>query len=116
MRSPTCGRITALVVTQTCDLAQSKADSVVVCAVWSVARAVLQEPALSREARETATRHNLVMPAADAPDAEIDLAVGKIVDKSKALKKELDVIMGASGRRSRCWPGMTAFRPLRSRS
>src|ERR1700734_2232100 len=34
--------VTALIVTQTCDLSQSKVESVVVCAVWSVAQAVLQ--------------------------------------------------------------------------
>jgi hypothetical protein len=84
-------RVTALVVTQTCDLAQAKADSVVLCAVWSVAQAILQDPVLAREARDTATRHHLVLPAADAPDVEESIEV--IIEHSKQLKKELNAIM-----------------------
>ena len=83
--------VTALVVTQTCDLAHSKVESVVVCGVWSLAQAVLQDPGLQREAADTARKYQLAMPAADAPDAEA--SVQHIISRSKALKKELNAIM-----------------------
>ncbi len=60
--------VTALIVTQTCDLAQSKVESVVVCAVWSVAQAVLQHPALRRAAADAAKAQKFDLPAVDAPD------------------------------------------------
>jgi hypothetical protein len=83
--------VTALVITQTCDLAQSKVESVVVCAVWPVARVVLQDPILRKEAKDTAERCQLAMPLPNAPGAEA--AITKIIDRSKALKKELNAIM-----------------------
>lgn len=43
--------ITAIVLTQTCDLEQAKVGSVVVCAVFSVAEVVLQVPESRRSWR-----------------------------------------------------------------
>src|SRR5579883_1968676 len=86
--------VTALVVTQTCDLAQNKVESVVLCAVWSIARAVLVDPTLGKQAAETAKREQLLLPAADAAEAEVETKVSAVIERSKALKKELNAMKG----------------------
>lgn len=83
--------IRALVLTQTCDLANSKVENVTVCAVWSLGQAVLTDPALLKEATDTATRFNLALPNTD--DANVDVLVAEIIGKSKALKKEFNSII-----------------------
>jgi hypothetical protein len=83
--------VTALVLTQTCDLAQSKVESVVVCAVWPVTRVVLQDPKFREEAADTAQRSKLLMPQIDAADA--DARITEIIDRSKAIKKEFNAII-----------------------
>ncbi|MBI2388483.1 MAG: hypothetical protein HYV09_02600 [Deltaproteobacteria bacterium] len=83
--------VTALVLTQTCDLAQSKVESVIVCAVWPVTTVVLQDPVLRKEAAEAAQRNKLSMPAVDAADA--DARITEIIDRCKAIKKELNAII-----------------------
>jgi hypothetical protein len=83
--------VTALVLTQTCDLAQSKVESVVVCAVWPVTSVVLQDRVLHKEACETAQRSKLSMPSSNDVDAEA--RVSQIIDRSKAIKKEFNAII-----------------------
>jgi len=83
--------VTALVLTQTCDLVQNKVESVVVCAVWPLTQIVLQDPTLRKEATDTAHRARLTMPATDAPNA--DELISAIIDRSKALKKEFNSII-----------------------
>lgn len=83
--------VTAIVVTQTCDLAQDKTDSVIVCAMWSVGQVVLEEPTLRSKAEEACKKERLPMPAADSKNLERE--IGAIIDKSGFLRGHFNAII-----------------------
>jgi hypothetical protein len=60
--------------------------------VWPITTVVFRDPVLSKGVRETGAKNNLAIPLsieAEGAETQID----KIIEKSKALKKELDSIM-----------------------
>lgn len=82
---------TMVVMTQTCDLAQNKIGSVVVCAVWSVARLVLEEPTLLQETKQTAAAKKLSLPNAYSFSEEA--RINDVIGQSKQLRKEFNAVM-----------------------
>ena len=84
--------VTALVVTQTCDLVQAKTESVIVCAMWSVAQLVLQEPTLRSRAEETCQKEKLgSLPDEQSPTVDHDLE--RIIEKSGVLRSHFNAII-----------------------
>jgi hypothetical protein len=84
--------ITALVVTQTCDLVQEKTDSVIVCAMWSVGQVVLQDPTLRTKAEEACTKEKLG-PLPSETSKTLDAEVERIVEKSGPLRNHFNAII-----------------------
>jgi hypothetical protein len=84
--------VTALVVTQTCDLKQGKVDSVIVCATWSVGEVVLQEPTLRTKAAEACEKEKLgPLPSKDS--RRLDAEVERIIQKSGQLRGHFNAII-----------------------
>lgn len=83
--------ITALVVTQTCDLVQQKTDSVIVCAMWSVGQVVLQDPVLRTKAEEACKKEKLALPSESSNTLEVD--VERIIEKSGPLRGHFNAII-----------------------
>ena len=84
--------ITALVVTQTCDLVQEKTESVLVCAMWSVGQVVLQEPTLRAKAEEVCKKEKLgSLPSENSKSLDAD--VERIIEKSGWLRSHFNAII-----------------------
>lgn len=84
--------ITALVLTQTCDVAQEKTESIIVCAVWSLASVVLGDPSLRQKAEEAAKREKLgELPSIE--EADVESRVERIVERSGPLRGHFNAII-----------------------
>lgn len=84
--------ITALVVTQTCDLTQDKTESVIVCATWSVGQVVLQEPTLRAKAEEACKKEKLgPLPSETSPN--LDSEIERVIEKSGPLRGHFNAII-----------------------
>lgn len=84
--------ITALVVTQTCDLVQQKTESVIVCAMWSVGQVVLQDQTLRTKAEEACTREKLG-PLPLETSKTLDADVERIIEKSGPIRSHFNAII-----------------------
>ncbi|WP_437767590.1 hypothetical protein WMF27_18255 [Sorangium sp. So ce281] len=81
----------ALVMNQTCDLANGKdISSLVLCPIKSVAEFVVKHPQFRREADKTATKLNVSVPDIGAKDFEE--RAWKIIWQNKDIKKQIDGI------------------------